>query len=55
MNTAITFIQDNYVWIAPLVYEIAIRLFKTKKDLSIINAIKDMADKQVPNRIKKAK
>jgi len=35
--------------LAPALYEIAVRLFPTDKNLSLINVIKSVTDKVVPN------
>jgi len=49
MNQTIEFIVANYYWLAPSLYELAVRLFPTEKNLSLINVIKQITDKVVPN------
>jgi len=54
MDKAIQFVVENYGWLAPLLYEIAVRLFPSEKNLSLINVVKQVVDKTIPN-IKKDK
>jgi len=49
METTLNFISNNWIWLGPLAYELAIRLFPSEKSRSIINLLKKSADRAVPN------
>ncbi len=54
MNKVLEFIVDNWIWLGPVVFEIIARLMPTERSLSIINGIKTVADKVIPNIKKNA-
>ncbi len=54
MKDVLDFVVANWTWLAPTLYEIAVRLFPSEKNLSLINAGKSVLDKVIPN-IKKDK
>lgn len=49
MKQVIEYLSNNWEWIGPIVYELAVRLIPSAKSLSIINAVKKTADVVVPN------
>lgn len=49
MKNVIDYLFANWEWIGPIAYELAVRLFPTQKDLSIINLVKRGTD-LIPNR-----
>ena len=49
LQTVLNFIVDNWSWLSVLVYEIIARLLPTQKSVSLINAIKVISDKVIPN------
>ncbi len=49
MKDVINFLSENWGWLAPLLYEVAVRLFPTEKSLSLINFLKGVTDKVIPN------
>jgi hypothetical protein len=49
MKDILNFISENWIWLGPIVFEVAARLLPTQKSLSIINAVKVIADKVIPN------
>lgn len=49
MKKVIDFILENYEYLAPLVYELVVRLLPTKKNLSIVDLIYKILNFVIPN------
>lgn len=49
MNDVLKFLSENWIWLGPIIFEVAARLIPSQKSVSIINAIKVVADKVIPN------
>jgi len=52
MSVILAFIAANYVPISAIAYELAVRIFPTTRDLSIINLAKNISDTIVKNKSK---
>ena len=49
MKSILDFIIENWAFLSPILLMIAIRLFPTEKDYDLINFIKLLLDKLIPN------
>jgi len=50
MEAVLNFIKENWLWLAPVLWEIIARIWPTKWDLSILDLIKRIVDMIIINK-----
>lgn len=45
------FLERAWPYVLPILYELATRYFKTKKDITIVNNVKKILDLTIPNNL----
>lgn len=50
MDKILEFLKENWMWMAPIIYEAIVRIWPTKWDLSLLNLITRIIDKIIANK-----
>lgn len=50
MDKILEFLKDNWIWMAPIIYELIVRIWPTKWNLSLLDLIMSVISKVIGNK-----